>query len=225
MGTYIAAIHSAIAFLTFFYFIPKKTEISGDFYYESEFNDNFPTFSRTNYWLLFSLIIYVTLDYLFINYFYIDSFEDSYFIIIVAVLTVPIFSILYKLYSVEIAFVSDNFKKKRPFIIWSIYLYLYAISVLFSCVLIYNANHFLDNSKTDEHIVNITNLSSRIEGSGKFKVRYYYLIIDPPLCGKNIIYVPKDFYRKCKKDIKIKLNVGKGLFGQRYLSKKMDIMK
>ena len=225
MGIYIVAIHSAIAFLTFLYFMPKKTEISGDFYYESEFNENFPSFSKTGYWLFLFFIIYLTIDSLFLNYFYIDTFEDSSFIIIIGALTVPFFCILRKFYYVEFELVSDKFKIKKPFVVWSIYIYLYAISVLSSCTLIYNANHFLDNSDPEEHIVSVLDLWSHVEGSGKFRVRYYDLIIDPPLCGNKVIYVPKEFYRKCKKGIKIKLNVGKGLFGQRYLSKKMDIMK
>ena len=225
MGVKITIIHAVIAFLAFIYFIPKRTDIYGDFYYESEFNDNFPKFSQTGYWLFLFFIIYITIDSIFIHYFYIDYFEDSYFLIIIATLAIPFFCILRKFYYDELALVSDNFKKKRPFVVWSIYIYLYAISVLSSCTLIYNANHFLDNSKSEEHIVTVLNLRSYVEGSSKFKIRYYELQVDPPVCGYKNIYVPKEFYRKCQKGIKVKFNVGKGLFGQRYITKKMYLFK
>ena len=225
MGINIAIIHAVIAFLAFIYFIPKRTDIYGDFYYESEFNENLPKLSKTGYWLLLLFIIYIAIDSIFINYFYIDTFEDSSFIIIIGALTVPIFCFLRKMYSVEIALISDSFKRKKSFIVVSVYLYLYAISVLASCTLIYNANHFLDNSKPDEYIVSVSDLRSHLDGLGKFQIRYFYLMIDPPLCGNKRIHVPKDFYRKCQKGAKIKLNVGKGLFGQRYLTKEMYVIK
>ena len=225
MGIKIAISHAVIAFLTFIYFIPKRTDIYGDFYYESEFNENLPRFSNTGYWLLLFFVIYLTIDSIYINYFYIDTFEDSSFIIIIGALTVPFFCILRKFYYDELALVSDKFKEKKPYIVSSIYIYLYAISVLSSCTLVYNANHFLDNYKPEEHIVSVLDLWSHVEGSGKFRIRYYDLIIDPPLLGNKRIHVPKEFYRKCQKGVKIKLNVGKGLFGQRYLSKKMYVMK
>ena len=225
MGVKITIIHAVIAFLTFIYFIPKRTDVYGDFYYESEFNDNFPLFSKTGYWFFLFFIIYITIDCLLIHYFYIDYFEDSYFLIIIATLAIPIFCILCKIYYDELSLVSDKFKEKRPYTVMSIYLYLYAISVLTSCTLIYNANHFLDNSTPDEHIVTVLDLRSYVEGSGKFKVRYYDLKIDPPVCGYKNIYVPKDFYRKCQKGVKVKFNVGKGLLWQRYITKNMSVMK
>ena len=155
MGIKIAFSHAVIAFLTFIYFIPKRTDIYGDFYYESEFNENLPRFSNTGYWLLLFFVIYISIDSLFINYFYIDTFEDSSFLIIIGALTLPIFFILRKFYYDELALVSDKFKEKKPFIVWSIYLYLYAISVLSSCTLIYNANHYLDYSDPIEHKVKV----------------------------------------------------------------------
>ena len=225
MGINIVIIHAVIAFLTFIYFIPKRTDIYGDFYYESEFNDNFPIFSKTGYWFFLLLLIYIMVDHIWLNYFYIDSFDDSSFIIIVAVLALPIFGILYKFYFEEISFVCDEFKKKRKFVVESIFLYLYSVSVLISCALIYNANHYLDYSDPIEHKVKVLEARTYVTGSGKSRTRHYDLTVEPPICGLKIVEIPKEHFRLCHKGIFIKLYVGNGLFGQRYLTKKMELVK
>jgi hypothetical protein len=225
MGINIVIIHVVIVFISFLYYIPKRTDIYGDFYYESEFNENFPIFSKTGYWFFILLLIYIIVDHLWLNYFYFDSFEDSFFLIIIAVLALPIFGVLYKFYFEEIYFVSDKFKEKRKFVVESIFLYLYSVSVLISCALIYNANHYLDNSAPIEHKVKVLEARTYVTGSGKSRTRHYDLTVEPPICGLKIVEVPKENFRLCHKGINVKLYVGNGLFGQRYLTKKMELVK
>ena len=106
-----------------------------------------------------------------------------------------------------------------------IFLYLYSVSVLISCALIYNANHFLDNSAPIEHKVKVLEARTYVTGSGKSRTRHYDLTVEPPICGLKIVEVPKENFRLCHKGINVKLYVGNGLFGQRYLTKKMELVK
>ena len=118
-----------------------------------------------------------------------------------------------------------NSRKRGNSLLKPIFLYLYSVSVLISCALIYNANHFLDNSAPIEHKVKVLEARTYVTGSGKSLTRHYDLTVEPPICGLKIVEVPKENFRLCHKGINIKLYVGNGLFGQRYLTKKMELVK
>ena len=222
MTLIIFIIHLVVLVIAFLGFVPKKYFYDTNYY--ELFEQSAPRFYKT-----FALPIVVSVSYLiaykeFFFYNYIDTFNSFICLIWIVVFAAIFFFILYIIYKNEILYPTDEFKSKNKYFIHCMFLYIYASSVLYSCGFVFFTNSFLDFREQEEFVVTVGNKENRM-GISKGEGHHFEFYIVPTINGLNPIEVPSDLYWNAKKGDKVKLYVCKGLYGQRYFSKNMTLVK
>ena len=217
---YFVVIHIFIFMLSLLYFTPKKDDNG----YTVLFEESFPNFYQVYFWFILIGIFYVMANLWFIYYIYIDYFNDFKSILIIMLLAAVIFFIIFSIFKGEILYPTDELKNRKEYVVISIFLYIYATSVLFSVMIIHSANHFLDFHEKTEYKVSVLDAYYQ-RGRAKGQSGSFMFEVDPPVCGLKKIEVSKDIYNEAEKGKVLKVYVCQGLLGQRYFSKKMEWAK
>ena len=223
MSLYIVVIHAIILVVSLLCFSPFRS--NADYMeYNELFKQSAPKFYKVYFFFIFFLAFYgfAYSKFFYINY--IDTFDNIICYMLIFIFGAVIFFIMYEIFKDEILYPTDEFKKKRKYLVKSMILYLYAFSILGSCCFIFTTNSLLDFRSKEELIVTIGDKNYEHSGSGGNSTYHYELFITPTINGINPIEASSSFYEKVKKGDKIKLYVCKGLYGQRYFSNKMELL-
>ncbi len=215
-------LHIIILIIAFFGFVPYK-HYNNLSYFEL-FQQSAPKFYKTFAWILPISVFYYIGYNIFFYYNYIDNFNSFICIISIFAIAAVLCVIFYFIFKDEILYPTDDFKSDNKFLIPSMFLYLYASSIIYSCGIVYFTNSFLDFRTQEDKTVTIGE-KQYTTGAGKSSRSHFDLYISPTIDGLNPIDVPSNIYWEAKKGDKLKIHICKGLFGQRYLSNKMFIIK
>ncbi len=215
-------IHLIILIIAFFGVIPFK-QFYNTSYYEL-FEKSAPLFFKTMFGVLVSFVFYFIAYKLFFTYNYIDNFNSFICFISIFTIGVILFIILYFIFKSEILYPTDDFKNNNKNLIPFMILYLYATSIIYSCGIVFFTNSFLDFRKQEEITVTIGHKELKM-GVSKGEGNHFNLFISPTVEGVNPIEVPSEIYWGANKGDKLKLYICQGLYGQRYFSNSMNLIK
>jgi hypothetical protein len=177
---------------------------------------------------------------------YIDSFYNRRTFFFMFLYTILIFVITLLIVGKELYNGSPEAKNSKILLIPAVFIFLYTSSVIWSGLIIHSTNSLFDFFKGEKIERNI--ISGQIYESNKdYKPNNYYVDIRPDIYGLHSLDVSKTIFEKAKNlskyeqtvereysgnpiisfydEPKLILYVNKGLYGIRYVSKSMDVIK
>lgn len=234
--------HIVLFCLSDAYFCPLRNDKN----YNRLFIKNFPLISIMSVvYFLFSLAYLFISDWIFpANY--IDSFCNIKIASFMAIYTIIIFVLTLIVVGKEMYNASSEAKNAKFLLIPIIFVFLYTSSVVWSSIIINCTNSLLDFSEAEKHVSKI--YSGKTNTTNKeYKPNIYCLDVKPDICGLHSIEVSRSVYEKAKNlskyeqnpytqnaektmivfsdEPKLEVYVYKGLYGIRYIGKKMDVIK
>ncbi len=234
--------HIVVFCLSDAYFCPLRPDKA----YKKLFVKNFPFISLMSVsYFVFSLAYLFISDWIFSDN-YIDGFCNLKIAFILLLYTIIIFAINIKIVKKEIQNASPEAKNAKFLLIPVILIFLYTSSVVWGAIVIHFTNRVLDFSRAEKQVRQID--SGQINISNKdYKPNVYYLMIRPDIYGHHTLEVSKSVFDKAKNlsrynkttdnqfsnitrfnfgdEIKLEVNLYKGLYGIRYVGNKMDVIK
>lgn len=235
-------IHVIIFCLSDAYFCPLKTDKK----YKKLFVRNFPFISLMSVLYFIFFLAYLFISELILPTNYIDSFYNRRTFLFMFLYTIIIFVITLFIVGNELYKSSPEAKNSKILLIPAIFIFMYTSSVIWSGLIIHFTNSVFDFSKGEKIECNI--VSGQIYETKKdLKPDIYYVDIRPDICGLHRLDVSKTIFEKAKNfskyvqtkerqysenpiisfydEPKLVLYVYKGLYGIRYVSKSMDVIK
>ena len=215
-------LHVIILLIAFMGIVTIKHYSDADYY--ELFQQSAPRFYKTFALPIVLFVFYFIAYKEFFFHNYIDSFNSLICFIWIFVFSGIILSVFYLIYKNEILYPTDEFKSKNKYFTHFMILFLYAFSVILSCGFVFFTNSLLDFREQEEFVATVGNKDNRM-GTNKGEGHHFEFYIVPTIGGINPIEVPSELYWSANKGDKVKLYLCKGLYGQRYFSKKMSLVK
>ena len=210
-------IHAFLLAISMFLFAPSKPE-SDTTEYSDIFRKKCPRLNYSIHVFLVLIVLFFIIEGPNIGFAELQFFDNIKFYLILVCFSALLFYLLYKIvFGKEIMDNSDELSNFRNQFNISIILYIYSISILLSGLFIYSSNHMLDFSPKEEFSVSVIDKSGSSYHNPKGSFEKYTLYFEPLVNGVNEIDVSKSAFRKIEKGDKVKILLGKGLYGFKYL--------
>ena len=224
------------------YFCPLRDDAE----YKKLFVRNFPLISLMSVIYFVFFLVYIFISEMFFPANYIDTFYNTKIYLFFIFYTIIIFVTNMIIVTKELINSSSEAKNSKILLIPAILLFLFTSSVIWGIIIIHSSNSFFDFSTGEEQVSNIYSGQISTSNSWGIKTNRYYLDVSPDIYGLRRFVVSGSIFNKAKiwsngqiateqkssgatidmnGSAKLRVWAKKGLYGIRYFSNSMEVVK